>query len=67
MAIGRLHENLGHASKVEMLRALHISRASETAIKTCRLLRCEHCERTRRPPLARPSKLPTVDEFNVVV
>ncbi|CAK0892878.1 unnamed protein product [Prorocentrum cordatum] len=33
MAIRRLHENLGHASKVEMLRALRISRASEAAIK----------------------------------
>eukprot|EP00959_Pyramimonas_sp_CCMP1952_P436448 9139233-Pyramimonas_sp.AAC.1 len=67
VAIRRLHENLGHAPKIEMLRALRISRASEAAIKACRLFSCEHCERTRRPLLAKPSKLPSVDEFNVVV
>eukprot|EP00959_Pyramimonas_sp_CCMP1952_P213755 4472644-Pyramimonas_sp.AAC.1 len=67
MAIRRLHENLGHASKVEMFRVLRISRASEAATKACILFHCEHCERTRRPARARPSKLPTVDEFNVVV
>ncbi|CAK0792797.1 unnamed protein product [Prorocentrum cordatum] len=67
VAIRRLHENLGHAPKIEMLRALRISRASEAAIKACRLFSCEHCERTRRPLLAKPSKLPSVDEINVVV
>eukprot|EP00959_Pyramimonas_sp_CCMP1952_P008735 182762-Pyramimonas_sp.AAC.1 len=65
VAIRRLHENLGHAPKIEMLRALRISRTSEAAIKACRLFSCEHCERTRRPLLAK--QLPSVDEFNVVV
>ena len=66
-AIRRLHENLGHASVTEMLRALRISRASVAAVKACRLFVCDLCKRTQRPHLARPSKLPTVDEFNVVV
>eukprot|EP00959_Pyramimonas_sp_CCMP1952_P437852 9166743-Pyramimonas_sp.AAC.1 len=41
VAVRRLHEDLGHASKVEMLRALRISRAAEAAIKACRLFHCE--------------------------
>ena len=50
-----------------MLRALRISRASETAIKACRLFRCPDCPRLGEPKQPRPSKLPMVDEFNVQI
>ncbi|CAE8678310.1 unnamed protein product [Polarella glacialis] len=65
-AVIRVHENLGHPKRPELLRALRISRASEAALRAARLFRCNTCPRVVRPHIARPSKLPTVDEFNVV-
>ena len=50
----------------EMLRAPRATRASEAAIKASRLFFCELCDRVRRPQLAKPRKLPTVDEFYAV-
>jgi hypothetical protein len=67
LAIQRVHVNLGHARLPDMLRALRISRASEAAIRACRLFRCPECPRLAEPKLPRPSKLPTVDEFGVIV
>ena len=65
LAIKRIHVNLGHASVPAMLKALRISRASETAIKAVRLFRCEDCPRLQEPKLPRPSKLPVAEDFNV--
>ncbi|CAE7262943.1 unnamed protein product, partial [Symbiodinium sp. CCMP2456] len=67
LAIKRVHINLGHAPKETMLRALRISRASETAVKACRLFRCVDCPRLAEPKQPRPSKLPMVDDFNVQI
>ena len=67
LAIKRVHENLGHASQAAMLRALRIAKASETAVKACRLFRCPACPRLLEPKHPRPSKLPFVNEFNVMV
>ena len=67
MAIRRIHQNLGHCSPAQMMKALRISRASETALKACRLFRCEDCPRLSEPKAPRPSKLPLVDEFNVQI
>ena len=64
-AIKRIHVNLGHANRPAMLRALRISKASETAIKACRLFKCIDCPKLDKPRQARPSKLPMTDEFNV--
>ena len=50
-----------------MLRALRVSRASEVALKACRLFRCKECPRLLEPKHPRPSRLPQVGEFNVVV
>ena len=67
LAIARVHQNLGHARTEDMLRALRISRASETAIKACRLFKCKECPRVIPPKIPRPSKLPIVDEFGVML
>ena len=66
-AIRRLHENLGHATNPDMLRALRIHRASAAAIQAVRAFTCEECLRIKRPAIPRPSKLPSVDEFGVVI
>ena len=63
LAIKRVHENLGHASQAAMLRALRIAKASETAVKACRLFRCPACPRLLEPKHPRPSKLPFVNEI----
>eukprot|EP00439_Symbiodinium_sp_Y106_P022669 s217_g2.t2 len=67
LAIKRVHVNLGHASTASMLRALRISRASEVALKACRLFRCPDCAHMSAPKEPRPSKLPMTDEFNVQI
>ena len=67
LAVKRLHTNLGHADTRSMLRALRITKASEVALKAVKLFRCPECLRMNRPKEARPSKLPFVDEFNVMV
>ena len=53
LAIRRVHVNLGHASVSQMLRALRVSRASEVAIRACRLSRCEACPRVAPPTISR--------------
>ena len=55
MAIRKIHVNLGHADTRSMLRALRVSRASEVAIKACRLFRCAECPRLQEPRIPRPS------------
>ena len=58
LAIRRVHVNLGHAS-------VRISKASEVAIKACRLF--HDCARLQEPKRPRPSKLLLANEFNVLI
>ena len=67
MAVRRIQVNLGHCPTAQMMKALRISRASETALKACKLFRCPDCPRLKEPKAPRPSKLPIVDEFNVAI
>ena len=68
LAVKRVHTNLGHASTAAMLRAMRISRASESALRAVRLFRCgADCPRMQNPREPRPSKLPMTDEFNVQI
>ena len=66
LAIKRVHVNLGHAPVPAMLRALRVSRASEVAIRACRLFKCPQCPRAR-PKLPRPSKVPVAEDFNIQI
>lgn len=67
LALRRTHVNLGHATVPQMLRAMRVSRASEVAIRACRLFRCKDCPRIQLPKHPRPSKLPLTEEFNVQI
>jgi len=67
LALQRIHINLGHARLPDMLRALRISKASEVALRACRLFRCKECPRLLEPKIPRPSRLPQIDEFNVSI
>ena len=66
LAIKRVHVNLGHADSKSMLRAMRLARASEVALKACRLFRCPECPRGLEKH-ARPARLPMTDEFNVQI
>ena len=67
LAIKRARANLGHATVPQMLKALRVSRASEVAIRACRLFRRPDCPRLQLPKRPRPSKLPVSEEFNAHV
>ena len=67
LALRRIHVNLGHATIPQMLRAMRVSRASEVAIRACRLFRCKDCPRIQLPKHPRPSKLPLTEEFNIQI
>ena len=67
LALRRVHVNLGHARLPDMMRALRFSRASEAAIRACKFFRCAEWPRLMEPKTPRPSKLPVVDEFGVLV
>ncbi|CAE7547722.1 GIP [Symbiodinium pilosum] len=66
VATHRVHVNLEHTPTAALLRALRVSRASETALKAARLFRCPDCLRMNEKA-PRPSKLPMADEFNVQI
>ncbi|CAK0848557.1 unnamed protein product, partial [Prorocentrum cordatum] len=66
-AIERVHVNLGHPSRPALLRALRLGKATALALKAARLFVCESCRRVQRPSVPRPSQLPRVDEFNVLL
>ena len=57
LAIKRVRVNFGHAATP--------ARASDVAVKACRLFRCPECARLQEPAIPRPSKLPVADEFNM--
>ncbi|CAK0841114.1 unnamed protein product [Prorocentrum cordatum] len=48
-------------------RALRLGKATALALKAARLFVCESCRRVQRPSIPRPSQLPRVDEFNVLL
>ena len=60
----RMHQNLGHPSREDFLRALRLGGASNEDIEAARCLRCSTCQRTRGPQLARPAKVGQVRAFN---
>ncbi|CAK0817009.1 unnamed protein product [Prorocentrum cordatum] len=66
-AIERAHVNLGHPSQPALLRALRLDKATALALKAARLFVCESCRRVQRPSIPRPSQLPRVNEFNVLL
>ena len=64
--IARLHLNLGHPSKQELLRMLaYHGPVSSTVVQAAQTLRCSTCLRTAPPQNARPAALPRyVGQFN---
>ena len=63
-ALRRLHVNLGHCSKNEMVRILKHSGATEAAITLARQFSCDVCRENTRPTSARPASPTGVTIFN---
>eukprot|EP00435_Cladocopium_sp_Y103_P017847 s883_g4.t1 len=62
--IKRLHNNLGHPSKNELLRVLRHGQASDRALTVASRFKCDQCEAQQRPKPANPAQTSQVTVFN---
>ena len=53
--VRKIHENMGHCSKENLVMILKYGRARQAFIEAAKQLVCDACEETQRPKLARPS------------
>ena len=63
-ALRKLHNNLGHPSTRELIRALKHSNASELADQRASVLQCNVCANQARPQAPLPANTSTATEFN---
>ncbi|CAJ1331158.1 unnamed protein product [Effrenium voratum] len=63
-ALRRIHQNLGHPSNKDLTRHLRLCGATEEAIKGAQGLRCDTCQRLRRPGTQRPARTVLPMDFN---
>ncbi|OLP87352.1 Copia protein [Symbiodinium microadriaticum] len=66
-ALRRLHQNLGHPAREDLVRHLRLAGADSEVIKAAKGMACSTCARTKRPKSARPSSDPKLLEFGDVV
>ena len=66
-ALRRLHQNLGHPAREDLVRHLHHAGADRDVIKAAKSLECSTCARTKGPRSARPAAEPKLMEFGDVV
>ncbi|CAE7241874.1 GIP [Symbiodinium sp. KB8] len=66
-ALRRLHQNLGHPAKEDLVRHLHHAGADRDVIKAAKSLECTTCSMSKRPKNARPAAEPKLLEFGDVV
>ena len=66
-ALRRLHQNLGHPAKEDLVRHLHHAGADRDVIKAAKSLECTTCAMSKRPKSARPAAEPKLLEFGDVV
>lgn len=57
-AVMRLHENLNHCAKKNLLRMMHHAGCTKEAIRAAARLQCPVCEETAVPKLQRPRAVP---------
>ena len=60
----RLHNNLGHPSKGELIRVLKHGQASERALALAAKLSCSTCESLKAPAIPNPAAVSHVSVFN---
>ena len=63
-SLRRLHQNLGHPRKEDLVRHLRLAGCEDKIIKAAKGMRCEVCSSTAGPRIARPSATPRMYDFN---
>ena len=66
-ALRRLHQNLGHPRRVDLLRHLRLAGCEVPVLKALKTMKCETCEANAMPKSARPSSLPHMYDFGDVI
>ena len=62
-SLRRLHQNLGHPRKEDLIRHLRLAGCDEEVLKAVKLMACDVCQRTGGPKIQRPSTLPHMLDF----
>ncbi|CAE6950397.1 GIP [Symbiodinium sp. CCMP2592] len=63
-SLRRLHQNLGHPKKDDLVRHLRLAGCEEAVLKAAKGMRCQVCDSTSGPRIARPSATPRMYDFN---
>ncbi|OLP79491.1 hypothetical protein AK812_SmicGene40207 [Symbiodinium microadriaticum] len=63
-SLRRLHQNLGHPRKEDLVRHLRHAGCEDTIIKAAKGMRCDICAATAGPRISRPSAVPRMYDFN---
>ena len=66
-ALRRLHQNLGHPRGVDLVRHLRLAGCESAVIKAAKGMRCQVCESSKDPQVARPATLPRMLSFGEIV
>ena len=66
-ALKRLHQNLGHPRGPDLVRHLRLAGCESSVIKAAKGMRCQVCEATKEPQVARPTTLPRMLSFGEIV
>ena len=63
-ALRRLHQNLGHPRREDLIRHLRLAGCESSILKAARSMRCQVCDANAGPKIARPSTIPPMVDFN---
>ena len=66
-ALKRLHQNLGHPRGPDLARHLRLAGCEASVIKAAKGMKCQTCDATKEPQVARPATLPRMLSFGEVV
>ncbi|CAE7418332.1 GIP, partial [Symbiodinium pilosum] len=66
-ALKRLHQNLGHPRGADLVRHLRLAGCESSVIKAAKGMKCQICDATKEPQVARPASLPRMLSFGEVV
>ena len=66
-SLRRLHQNLGHPRREDLVRHLRLAGCSEEVLKAARTMTCDVCAATGGPKSQRPSALPHMLDFGDVL
>ncbi|CAE7525074.1 RE2, partial [Symbiodinium sp. CCMP2456] len=66
-SLRRLHQNLGHPRREDLLRHLRLAGCNEDVLKAVKLMTCDVCAATGGPKIQRPSALPHMLDFGEIL